>query len=387
MHKETPSNIHKSLAEQMHIDERELTKRKALLNFTSDDVKVLIQYKPYISSRIDDLVRHFYEKQIQVPEISLLIGDSETLSRLKGAMRRYILELFDGYYDSEYVNRRLRIGKVHNRIGVSPKLYISAIWLLQSVITEEIDRDRDPTRDVQVLKEALNKLIMLDTQFVFDTYIASMVNEVESARAELQNYASSLENQVAQRTAQIEEMSRKDFLTGVYNKRAFIEHLQRELNSAERHGEQLSLIYFDLNGFKLLNDKEGHLAGDVVLSETGRCMLTVLRGSDIACRYGGDEFCAILPRTNKEGAIDIVNRMVESFSDMDNKGISFSVGIKTVGPEYYPDYEEMVTQADQLMYRSKEKARESADFHITAIDETDHDGPGIEGGLAAIPIK
>ncbi|MDH5646489.1 MAG: protoglobin domain-containing protein, partial [Candidatus Heimdallarchaeota archaeon] len=116
--------IDKTLAEQLQITDREISKRKHLLGFTTDDAHVLKDNKPLIDKYIDGIVMKFYEHQTAVPEIALVIGDAETLRRLQSAMRSYILELFEGHYDAGYVNRRLRIGKIHERIGVSPKLYI-----------------------------------------------------------------------------------------------------------------------------------------------------------------------------------------------------------------------------------------------------------------------
>jgi len=178
-------NINKSLAEQLAINDREIIYRKSLLDFHDYEIKYLVESKSFITNQIDNIVSKFYEKQVSNAEISLLIGDSETLERLKGAMRRYILELFDGDYGPNYVNRRLRIGKVHKRIGVPPKLYISAIWLLEKTLQGEID-DADPgdikELDKPKINQAIKKLLMLDTQFVFDTYISSLVNEVETAK-------------------------------------------------------------------------------------------------------------------------------------------------------------------------------------------------------------
>jgi hypothetical protein len=84
-----------------------------------------------IEPHIDALVDKFYTLQTGITEIALLIGDADTLTRLRAAQRRYILDLFSGLYDLEYVNNRLRIGLVHKRIGVEPKLYLAAINTLK----------------------------------------------------------------------------------------------------------------------------------------------------------------------------------------------------------------------------------------------------------------
>lgn len=360
------TSLEKTLAEQLNITDREIDSRKALLDFTPQDEQTLQSHKPFISKYIDAIVEDFYAKQIQVPEIALVIGDAETLRRLQSAMRRYILELFDGHYDANYVNKRLRIGKVHQRIGVSPKLYIAAIHLLQISLTTAITQYHpiekssfDPDR----LNEAIRKLLMFDIQFVFDTYISSLVSEVDTAKNELRAYADSLEATVTERTQELEKISRTDALTNLFNQRAFYEYLRRDLNLAERYQEPLSLCYFDLNGFKKLNDSKGHKAGDDILVAVGKATQEAIRDTDIGCRYGGDEFCIILPRT----ALPEAKRLVKCFKQLVGKqNVSFSIGIADTGPESFEDADRLVGITDKLMYRSKAKPKKKAGFYITS---------------------
>ena len=109
--------VEQSLREQMKFSDREIEKRKALFDLTDSDVEALRSCHPIVVDRLEQLIEDFYARQIDDPEIALIIGDSETLSRLKGAMRSYIVELFSGVYDNDYVNSRLRVGKVHWCIG------------------------------------------------------------------------------------------------------------------------------------------------------------------------------------------------------------------------------------------------------------------------------
>ncbi|NIR93668.1 MAG: GGDEF domain-containing protein, partial [Gammaproteobacteria bacterium] len=95
--------------------------------------------KDLVTPHLERIVDEFYEIQTSFQEISLLIGDAETLRRLRSAMRRYILDLFSGSYDEEYVNKRLRISKVHHRIGVSTKLYLSGMFRLQQILHKVIE--------------------------------------------------------------------------------------------------------------------------------------------------------------------------------------------------------------------------------------------------------
>lgn len=143
--------------------------------------------------------------QTSVPEIALLIGDADTLRRLHAAQRQYVLDLFGGSTGIEYVNNRLRIGLVHKRIGVEPKLYLSAVKTLKNILFEAIGRRITDSAAAAGTCRALDKILYFDITLVFDTYIRSLISEVETAKASIETYAANLELQVAERTAQLQE--------------------------------------------------------------------------------------------------------------------------------------------------------------------------------------
>nr|CAX83971.1 Diguanylate cyclase [uncultured bacterium] len=349
-----------TLLEQMHITDREIELRKRLFDFTDADVASLVACKDVISENLDKIVEEFYGYQVSQPEVALVIGDKETLDRLQSSMRRYIMELFEGYYDAEYVNKRLRVGKIHKRIGVTPKLYLSAIRLLQSIlgkyVTQHMGTEHQCIPCVGA-RESLAKLILFDTQLVFDTYIGSLMSELESAKKDVEDYAVSLEEKVAVRTRQLSELSSKDALTGLYNQRSFYESLRRELAIGERTQATLSLVYFDLNGFKKINDTEGHKAGDSILQVVGDALREIVREGDWPCRYGGDEFCIIMPQTGVEAAHLACKRLIERYDTKATKGVTFSVGIAQSGPGAFVDMNLLVKQADALMYEAKAESK------------------------------
>ncbi|MDA1000683.1 MAG: GGDEF domain-containing protein [bacterium] len=290
----TATGIQTSLADQMKISEWEANARKKLFEFSEEEVSALISCRTFIGEHVDEIVDAFYKKQTAVREISLLIGDSGTFRRLRASMRQYVAELFDGFYDLEYVNKRLHIGTVHKRIGVSPKFYISAVRLLEDLLRQKIETHFS-VEDSHRIEDALHKIILFDVQLIFDAYINSMLAEVESANNQLAEYVASLEETVQERTEQLRDLSRKDALTQLFNQRAFAEDLRREVMGASRHLQSLTLVYFDLNGFKALNDTKGHLAGDQVLVNVGQALLEVTRDTDFPCRYGGMNFASSCP--------------------------------------------------------------------------------------------
>lgn len=283
----------RSLTEQMKITERVIEDRKKILGFDERDARLLLACKENIADNLDEITARFYERQRSIPEVELVIGDAETFNRLHLSMKRYVMELFEGFYDQEYVNKRLRIGKIHQRIGVTPTLYITAVThleelLQEAILTQTLKEKQSPADAFCDLcderRNALRKLLMFDVQLVFDTYINSLLSQVEAAKDQVEAYAQGLEATVAERTRQLDDLSKTDGLTGLLNQRAFYSILRRECARAERMAQPLVLIYFDLNRFKKVNDQEGHKAGDALLALVGETLLANLREVDIAFR-------------------------------------------------------------------------------------------------------
>ncbi len=100
-----------------------------------------------------------------------------------------------------------------------------------------------------------------------------------------------------------------DGLTGAYNKRYFEEFLERELARCARTGRPLSLVMFDIDHFKVINDTYGHLTGDFILKELCRRVRTTVRRDELLARYGGEEFCVVLPEADQKGAMEFAERV------------------------------------------------------------------------------
>jgi len=363
-------NLNQTLAEQLNISKQEIEKRKSFLNFTKKDAEILLAYKPVIAKHCASIVKNFYDFMTQYSEVSNIIGDAETMRRLNSSMNRYVLELFDGHYDEDYVSKRLRIGLVHQRIGVPTDLYLSAIYQLQLNLhntVEMYELGEHNVGNIYALHQAINKIIMFDVQYVLDTYYSGLVNQVEVARNKLKEYANSLEKKIEDRTKELEELSMRDMLTGLYNQRAFFEYLRREISNAERYKESMVLCYLDLNGFKAVNDKQGHQAGDDVLVTVGKIIQESMRESDIGCRYGGDEFALILPHSTLDEADVFIKRLIKKFRIKEMQGVSFSMGIAGGGPDEFVDYEKLLSAADKEMYVAKARTKKRRGFYVSTV--------------------
>ncbi len=152
-----------------------------------------------------------------------------------------------------------------------------------------------------------------------------------------------------------------DGLTGVHNKRFFLEFLERELARAKRHERPLSLAMLDLDHFKRVNDTHGHLAGDTTLKRVAHVIQERVRRDELLARYGGEEFSVVLPETDMKGAQtlgEMVRQQIEALSftfDGQEIRVTVSIGIATLGPSQ--DVDGLIREADAQLYRAKSAGR------------------------------
>ena len=159
------------------------------------------------------------------------------------------------------------------------------------------------------------------------------------------------------------EMSVRDELTGLFNRRYFQEALEREISGAERYGHVLTLCMMDLDHFKRVNDAYGHPCGDRVLQEFGRLVNDSIRKYDVGCRYGGEEFTLILPDTPLDKAQTLCERFRERIQDHDFAcgehafGMTISIGIASRAADDRITPEQLVDLADKALYQAKRQGR------------------------------
>ena len=162
----------------------------------------------------------------------------------------------------------------------------------------------------------------------------------------------------ARRYSEARALADLDALTGLHNRRYFHETLAREVARANRYGRRLSLIVYDLDDFKAVNDRIGHLAGDAVLAEAAERLLSVTRSADVACRVGGDEFAVLMPETGSEDAELLAGRIARATSSRPVGAIpllSLSAGVAELGHGDRPN--DLFQRADDALYRAKEQGK------------------------------
>jgi diguanylate cyclase (GGDEF)-like protein len=162
----------------------------------------------------------------------------------------------------------------------------------------------------------------------------------------------------ARRFREARQQADLDALTGLHNRRFFHETLAREVARAQRYDRNLALIVFDLDDFKEVNDKVGHLAGDAVLAEAAERVRDVVRSADIACRVGGDEFAVILPESSLHDADQLYRRIQQAVAGRPVGQVGklhLSAGVAELRSD--DDAKAFFERADEALYRAKEAGK------------------------------
>ncbi|KPK00154.1 MAG: hypothetical protein AMK71_08685 [Nitrospira bacterium SG8_35_4] len=172
-----------------------------------------------------------------------------------------------------------------------------------------------------------------------------------------------LENEIRESVTKLEKLAIKDGLTGLYNKRHFREVLKNEYKKTKRHLQPLACIMLDLDYFKSVNDNHGHQFGDFVLVESSQILRRLVRDTDFVSRYGGEEFIAILPNTDRNGAYILAERIRSAFSENifkkgdAEKTVTVSIGVSSSYDENVISDEDLIENADKALYLAKGKGR------------------------------
>lgn len=167
---------------------------------------------------------------------------------------------------------------------------------------------------------------------------------------------------------EVKKIASRDTLTGAYNRRQFEEEIARLQSRCERTHDHFSLVLLDVDHFKFINDNYGHPSGDEVLRRLSQIALKTVRAQDYWARFGGDEFCILLPSTSAEDALILANRLREAFA-----AVTFVFGSKTIKSSISMgiadtaqvglNYPRLLAAADRALYRAKLKGRNQVVFH------------------------
>lgn len=169
---------------------------------------------------------------------------------------------------------------------------------------------------------------------------------------------------------QTKQLAATDGLTGLYNYRQFKLMLNQELLRAQRYGHSLSLIMFDIDNFKHVNDSYGHPCGDQILAQTAATLRDIFRGADLVFRYGGEEFTVLLPESNLEQAVNAAERTLAQIAEtkidwpdiQEQLRVTVSAGVATF-PNDGVTPEKLLDSVDTLLYQAKQEGKNCVYFN------------------------
>src|SRR5512140_3994494 len=257
-----------------------------------------------------------YRRLFEAAQDGILILDAET-----GAItdvNPFLIKML-GYSREEFVEKKLWEVGAFRDIEASQEAF-EALQKNEYIRYEDLPLRAKSGKLVDV--EFVSNVYLVDGEKVIQCNIRDITDRKQAQDALLKSQAL------------LREQSVRDHLTGLFNRRYMEETLERELLRATRKGLSLGIIMLDVDDFKQFNDTRGHAAGDVILHELGNLLIKHVRGEDIACRYGGDEFIIILPDASQEITRERAERLCEharhlniQFDGQTLESITLSLGV------------------------------------------------------------
>ena len=209
--------------------------------------------------------------------------------------------------------------------------------------------------------------------------VSESVAKLETARAALEQEVSKrlwAEDELTHANQRLHEQAMRDVLTGLYNRRFLMDSFERELHRARRSQERLGVMIIDIDHFKSFNDQFGHAAGDAVLSAVAKYMLSLVRGEDILCRYGGEEFVLVQVKSSAEAVMQRAEKFRQEIRDyeIEHDGqrlgpVTLSIGI-SLFPDHGTNAQKLLQAADNALYRAKNSGRNRVVMEQIEAEET-----------------
>lgn len=337
-------------------DHPELLAQIQMIHLSSKDLELIASFRPVIESQIERITASFYESILHVESLRQRVTQFTSLERLRQTMSRHLVEMFAGYIDSAFIEKRLRIANVHQQIGLPPKWYMGSFQNLLNTLLAIIYEKAETGWEQEGLRAAVTKLLCFEQQIVLEAY----------------EERSRLEDQKAK--ALMEYQALHDELTGLPNRRMFQQALSSAIESYQETHESFAVFLLDIDRFKMINDSLGHTYGDRFLQEVSRRIHSSTKDLPVTiARLGGDEFTLILEKASTESAEALAHRLVKAIEvpyrlNHHDYYVSASIGI-AMYPFHGENGEQLLKNADTAMYEVKKNGKNGYQFFCKILDD------------------
>jgi diguanylate cyclase (GGDEF)-like protein len=316
------------------------------------DGKIFIHQKSsFLNKRLSDIINSPVKFDKKIGEFSYKLNNLEKLAYYSKIDKI-------GWIIITVVERNEIIKPIILQILISVLIIglvaILLAWSLSSSLSKRF------TLPLIELKKRVNSIIAGDCNHTSDyQYPKNEIGTIASAIEQLTEsglYDRNIELQIINK--KLELLSTTDQLTKLLNRRKINSELEKELNRARRYKNKFSLIMFDIDWFKKINDTYGHQAGDSVLSEIAQLTKKTLRSSDIVGRWGGEEFLVLCPEIDLNGARELAIKLcstIENYQFTVDKTVTISAGLCEFNE--HTSIEEMIREADERLYEAKQQGR------------------------------
>lgn len=339
-----------SLCDRFGLDIDQRRQRLAFLALDDSDHAYATELiERVIKPNIDSIIDQFYAKLITDPCAFSFIENDEVIGRLKKTQKKHLLSLGIAFDTEVYFDNRLRVGLVHDQVGLPLTTYQCAYNALQLIIIAYIRRML-PVENFDAAVRFLLKIISLDMSLAIEAYHGVQVQGLERSLKHSKDRQRSLQRRVS-----------IDELTEVLSRRQIMEDLKRCMQQAKDHHQNLSIIMLDIDYFKRVNDQYGHQAGDLVLMQMAKRFKTSVRNVDMVGRYGGEEFLVVLPDADIETSQQIAERIRAHVVSSPINNVEFTINVSVSGGiTMFKDddnIESLIDRADKALYKAKEDGR------------------------------
>ncbi|HFD79187.1 MAG TPA: diguanylate cyclase [Gammaproteobacteria bacterium] len=295
------------------------------------------------------IVDRFYEQLLRHQQAAQILSSFD-VDHLKHKQVAYFREFGVRFGEAGYFESRARVGVAHARVGVPLSLYLESFGMMQCLILEALMKQVQDAGERELLTRLVLRLTTLDIALATEVYHRARLEDMDRSLKHLQ-----LEQKLLRR--QVE----RDALTGVSSRTSLLHELRGAIARAAKTGQPLSLVMVDLDHFKEVNDRHGHLVGDKVLREVASRIKAALREFDMVGRYGGEEFVVLLEDTSPHTALQIAERIRTRIASepIHVAGLDLDLTISQGLARYQDgdDSRSLLERADAAMYRAKQAGR------------------------------